>query len=446
MVAPPVLSIKRVTVKLSLTAQCILCLLLGILAGSAASGLQPDALSPWLSVGDAAIQMWTNALRLVVLPLVVAQLFVAIAAHRGTSGEATKLGFLIPAVFVGLFAFTALLAIALGSSLLSLPVFANLQLSSAVAVEPVASGAAAGGAAPFSWLTDLVPSNLFAAASAGAILPLMLFTLAFALAARHVAPPLLHALDTAFQAVLETMFVLVGWLMRVAPPILFALAFRSASQSGLGIGGALLAFVVIWAIVLVCCIAAQYPVAAIGAGLSISRFAHALFPAQVVAVASRSSVATVPVLLREAGATLDVPAKVSSLVIPAGAAILKLSQAVSPPLRLLFLASVLGISLEPRQLLIFMVTVVLMSPGIAGVPRMVSGAHSMPAYVAAGIPPEYVLLLTPLNAVVDVLLTLLNTTGYMTVNVLVARRVFGRFAARAEDSVPRGAAKQPVMR
>ena len=113
MVGPPVLSIKRVTVKLSLTAQCILCLLLGILAGSAASGLQPDALSPWLRVGDAAIQMWTNALRLVVLPLVVAQLFVAIAAHRGAAGEATKLSFLIPAVF-GLFAFTALLAIALG--------------------------------------------------------------------------------------------------------------------------------------------------------------------------------------------------------------------------------------------------------------------------------------------------------------------------------------------
>ena len=153
--------------------------------------------------------------------------------------------------------------------------FANLQLSGAVAAEPVASGAAAGGAAPFSWLTDLVPSNLFAAASAGAILPLMLFTLAFALAARHP-PPLLHALETAFQAVQETMFVLVGWLMRVAPPILFALAFRSASQSGLDIGGALLAFVVIWAIVLVCCIAAQYPLAVLGAGLSISRCPRAV--------------------------------------------------------------------------------------------------------------------------------------------------------------------------
>ena len=139
------------------------------------------------------------------------------------------------------------------------------------------------------------------------------------------------------------------------------------------------------------------------------------------AVSTRSSVATVPVLLRESDATLHVPSRVSAVVIPTGAATLKLSQAVSPPLRMLFLAHLLGLSISPQQMVVFFVTVALLSPSIAGVPRLISGQNSMPAYVAAGIPPEYVLLLAPLNAIADVLLTVLNTTGYMTANVLIAR-------------------------
>jgi proton glutamate symport protein len=416
--------------KLSLTAQCVLGLLLGVLVGLATASLPPETLSPWLAGADVTIKMWTNALRLVVLPLVITQLFLALA-QRGAKGTATKLGVLIPIVFVGLLVFTWLSTIAMVSGFLRLPVFANLSLGD-VAVAPASD--AAGSPTGLAWLADLIPSNLFAAASANQILSLMLFTLAFALASRQLAPPLLESLRTAFQAVRDVMFTLVGWLLVLSPPILFALAFRSASTSGLEIGGALLAFLILWMLVLVLSIAAHYPIAALGAGIAPLRYARALFPAQMVAVATRSSVATVPVLLREAEATLRVPSKISALVIPLGSATLKLSQGVSPPIRLLFLAHLLGISIGPEQLVIFCLTVILMSPAIAGVPRVVSGSTNLPAYVAAGIPPEYVLLLAPLNGVVDFLLTALNTTGYMTANVLIARLVSSR-SAPAEDGV-----------
>lgn len=418
--------------KLSLTAQCVLGLLLGALVGLAAASVQPEALSPWLAAADVTITMWTNALRLVVLPLVITQLFLALA-QRAAKGTATKLGVLTPIVFIGLLVFTWLATIAMVSGLLRLPVFADLSLSGVVLDQVPASGVA-GSATGLAWLTDLIPSNLFAAASANQILSLMLFTLAFALASRRLAPPLLESLRTAFQAVRDVMFILVGWLVLLSPPILFALAFRSATSSGLELGGALLAFLVLWMLVLVINVAAHYPLAALGAGIPPARYARALFPAQMVAVATRSSVATVPVLLREAEATLRVPSKISALVIPLGAATLKLSQGVSPPIRLLFLAHLLGLSIGPQQLLIFCLTVVLMSPAIAGVPRVVSGSTNLPAYVAAGIPPEYVLLLAPLNGLVDFLLTVLNTTGYMTANVLIARLVSSR-SAPAEDGV-----------
>lgn len=416
--------------KLSLTAQCVLGLVLGALVGLAAASLQPEVLSPWLAAADVTIKMWTNALRLVVLPLVITQLFLALA-QRGAKGTATKLGVLIPIVFIVMLVFTWLSTIALVSGLVRLPVFANLSLGVVAAAPESGTTASVTGLA---WLADLIPSNIFAAASANQILSLMLFTLAFALAARRLAPPLLESLHSGFQAVRDVMFILVGWLVLLSPPILFALAFRSTTSSGLELGGALLACLVLWMVVLVINIAVHYPIAALGAGISPVRYARALFPAQMVAVATRSSVATVPVLLREAEASLRVPTRISTLVIPLGAATLKLSQGVSPPLRLLFLAHVLGISIRPEQLVVFCLTVVLMSPAIAGVPRLVSSSTNLPAYVAAGIPPEYVLLLAPLNGVVDFLLTVLNTTGYMTANVLIARLVSSR-SAPAEDGV-----------
>jgi proton glutamate symport protein len=415
--------------KLSLTAQCVAGVLLGAVAGIAAIRLQPGGLSAWLIVGDSGVRLWTNALQLVVLPLVVAQLFVAISARRGESGEATRLGVLIPATFIGLFALTATLAILLATSVLRLPAFAALSLGP---VAPVAvAGAAAGAAGSGSFLTTLIPPNLFAAASANAILPLMLFTLVFALAARRIPDELHQALELGFEAIRDAMYVIVGWVMRLAPVMLFALAFRSTARSGLGLGGALLGFIVMWAVTILACIALQYLVAVLSGGASLRDFARAVFPAQATAIATRSSMATVPVLLREAELTLRVPTRISALVIPTGAALLKLSQAVSPPLRLLFLASVLRIQIEPAQVVIFTATILLLSPSIAGVPRMVAGTNSLPAYVAAGIPAEYVILLGPLNAVLDFLITALNATGYMTANVVIARLVAGRTAPSA---------------
>jgi hypothetical protein len=54
---------------------------------------------------------------------------------------------------------------------------------------------------------------------------------------------------------------------------------------------------------------------------------------------------------------------------------------------------------------------------------------SLPVYIALGIPPVYVVLLAATTVVADVFMTLLNTTGYLTADVLV-----GRFAAEARET------------
>jgi len=414
-------------VRLSLTARCAIGLGAGIVAGTVLSVLHPEGVpGSWVGPADTLIRIWTNALRLVVSPLIVAQLFVAITAQSGERGEATRLGLLIPAVFVGLFALIAGFSVLAGMALLALPPFADLRLDAGAAGVPgSAAGAgptpAAGAAAGGSWLDGLVPSNLFAAASSDFILALMLFTLAFAVASRRLPGDLRRPLEAAARAVRDTMFVLVGWLIAVAPFALLALGYRFATRSGLEVGGILLAFLGFGGAILLLSILLLYPTAVLAGGVGLAAFARAVFPAQAAGGASRSSIATLPLLLREAEHTLRLPARISSLVIPAAGATLKLSQAGPPVLRLMFLAHLIGMPLSPGTIVTFLAGILLLSPSVPGVPRVMSGTTSLPLYLAAGIPIEHVLLLGPTTALLDILLTVLNSTGYLAAAAVVSR-------------------------
>ncbi len=420
--------------KRSLTVQCIVGLSLGVLAGILLPRLRPEAVSAWLGVAESAIRVWTNALRLVVTPLVVTQLFVAISPHRASKGDAAALGLGIPLVFIGLLAFTMLCAILVTAGLLASPLVPHLAFTDFDAARAATQAAAAAGpAGAGSWMDDVIPPNLVAAAARPeAILGLMLFTLAFALAARRLAPELQQVLETSSRAVRDTLFVIIGWLLRLAPVLVFALGLRSSVNSGLAVGQLLLAYIVVELVVLLFCTGALYPLTALGGRVPLHRFARAVFPAQVTAAASRSSLATVPVLIREADAALEIPSKISALVIPLGGATLKLSRAVSGPVKLLFLAHFLGLALSPGQILVFAMTTILLSPSTAGVPSVMSGARSLPAFVAVGIAPEYVMLFGATTAILDVVLTVLNTTGYLSATVLVSRLLSSR-AARARQ-------------
>jgi Na+/H+-dicarboxylate symporter len=425
------ISSEALLMKRSLTVQCIAGLILGILAGTVLARLEPAAVKPWLGAAESVIRAWTNALRLVVTPLVVAQLFVAIAPHRASKGDAAKLGVGIPVVFLGLLVFTMICALAATAGLLATPLVQHLSFTNLSTVGAASqTAAAAGQAGATSWLDDVIPPNLIAAAvRPEAILGLMLFTLAFALAARRLAPELQQVLETAARAVRDTLFVLIGWLLLLGPVLLFALGFQSAVSSGFAVGQLLLWYIAIEIVVLLVCTAALYPLTVLGGRVRLGSFARSAFPAQVTAAATRSSIATVPVLLRESETRLGIPAKISALVIPLGGAALKLSRAVSSPVKLLFLARVLGLSLSPAQLVVFGITIILLSPTTAGVPSVISGTRSLPAFVAVGIPPEYVILFGATTAILDVFLTVLNTTGYLSATVFVSRFFSPREAA-----------------
>ena len=370
-----------------------------------------------LAVADGIIRGWTNAFRLLVVPFVAAHLFLAIAAPRIPASRLRRLGLLAPVVFVALLAGTMVLSFLLTAWLMRLPVFGGISLGAEATPPSPGEGASGGGA----WVDRFLPPDLLGPLAADNILAIMLFAVALALAARRLPSEQRMTLERAAGAVSGGMQVLVEWLFLAAPLVLLALGIALGTRSGFRIGSALLGFTVLTCLVLLAALLALYPLTILLGRVPAISFARAAWPAQVAAMATRSSLATVPTLMAGGEQELKLDPACTGYVIPLAGSLLKLSRAVSEPVTLVFLAGLLDIPLSLEQVVLFSGGMILLSTSTPGVPRMTSGVRSMPLYVAVGIPPEYVLLLAASSAVTDVLMTVLNSTGYLTAAVLVHR-------------------------
>ena len=372
---------------------------------------------PILAAADGIIRGWTNAFRLLVVPFVAAHLFLAVAAPRIPPSRLRRLGLFAPVVFLALLTGTMLLSFLFTAWLMRLPVFGEISLGA----EAVATPTGEGGSSSSSWVDLLVPPHLLGPLAADNMLAIMLFTIVFALAVRRLAAEQRLTLERVAGAVSGAMMVLVDWLFLAAPLVLLALGISLGARSGFRIGGALLGFTVLTSVVLLAALIALYPLTSLVGRVSLFTFTRAAWPAQVAAAATRSSLATVPTLIASGELELKLDPACTGYVIPLAGSLLKLSRAVTEPVTLLFVAGLLDIPLSLQQLVVFSGGMILLSTGTPGVPRMTSGVRSMPLYVAVGIPPEYVLLLAASTAVTDVLMTVLNSTGYLTAAVLVDR-------------------------
>ena len=121
------------------------------------------------------------------------------------------------------------------------------------------------------WVVTVVPANPVKAASDGAMLPLVVFTLAFALALLKLTPDGRDAVLRLFHGVGDAMLVIVRTIIELAPIGVFALVLPVASRTGIAAAGAL--GYVVTAVTQGLIILFLYPVAAFGGRVSTLRFA-----------------------------------------------------------------------------------------------------------------------------------------------------------------------------
>jgi Na+/H+-dicarboxylate symporter len=406
--------------RLSPTTRAVVALLLGLLlgvlvraSGSAALGAVAAAIEP---LGT----LWVNAVRMTLVPLVVSLLITAVTGAPDLR-VVGRVGARALALFVALLAGAALLA-----AVVLPPLFARMPLGAdAAAALRASSGAAAepAGEVPTvaGWITSLVPVNPVQAAAEGAMLPLVVFALLFAVAATRAAPESRASILGLFRAVADAMLVLVGWVLALAPVGVFALALGMGAELGLAAAGAVGYYVLVLCATVALGTLLLYPVAAFGGRTTMRRFARAAAPAQAVAVSTRSSIASLPALISGARTTLGDRPAVTGFVLPLAVSTFKINTPIADLAGPLFIAQLYGVTLGPAQIATMALLAIAMSFSNPGIPSGGMFAVTAPVLLAVGLPVEGIGLLIAADAIPDIFNTVINVTGDMAVATILSR-------------------------
>jgi len=395
---------------MSLTTRVLLALVCGLALGLGLEGLAPPSWQGVATWVEPIGTLWTRALQMTVIPLVLSLLFGGVIG--GGSGL-RRLGVRGVAVFL------VLLVTVAGATLLLAPlIFARIPVDVAAAEALRAATTTAPAAVPGvrEWLIALIPSNLVAAGASGAMLPLIVATLIFAAAAARLPESQRDLLDRGAHAVADLTLVVVRGVLSLAPIGVFALALPLALRLGLGAIGAVAAYVAITVGMSLATIAALYPLVA-ARGVSVGAFARAVLPAQGIAVSARSSLAALPALI-EGGSRLGLPGPVVSFFLPFATSLFRLGAAVALPAGVLFIARLYGVSLEPAQLVTVGITSVLLSFSVPGIPGG-SILIMAPVLLSVGLPVEGIGILLGVDTIPDMFRTTTNVTGSMAAAALL---------------------------
>lgn len=401
--------------RIPLSVRLLIGLALGLLTGLVIAASDSPALRALPAYVEPIGTIWANAIRMTVIPLVVSLLITAIAADRKT-GAVAKLGGRAVGLMLVMAAATATFAALVGPPLMSL-----LRIDPAAA-ESMRAGAQVSTVAlpPFkNWLIDLIPTNPIKAAADGALLPLIVFTAAIALALGRAALPQRDAVLHVFEAIKEAMFVLIGWILAVGPIGVFALVLALTVRLGASAAGAVGYFVLVACTLITVSLAALYPFVAAMSHVTMRQFMRAAAPAQVVAFTTRSSLASLPALV--AGAQrMGVSPAAAGLVLPLGVSIFKYASPIVRIVGTLLVAKLYGIELGAAQIASVAAAIGLLSFYSPGIPS--GGLFVMtPVYMALGLPVEGIGILIALDVIPDMFLSATNATADLAVATVLAR-------------------------
>ncbi|MEO6247277.1 MAG: cation:dicarboxylase symporter family transporter [Sphingomicrobium sp.] len=388
-------------------------------AGNAWSG-------PAVRVASTIGGLWLDALKMTVIPLIVALLVTGIvggadAAREGGTAARSMLWFVVilngSAIFGGL-----VMPLLLGA--FPLPQASAVALRAGLAaIDAKATAASVPGFDDF--LRGIVPANIVKAASEGSILQLVVFTLLFAFAIGRIQPDKRRVLVAFFDAVGDAMLVIIGWVLWVAPLGVIALTFAVGAGAGGAAFGAVLHYMVLVSLLGIAVLVAAYGVALLGAGWRVTSFARAMIAPQAVAISTQSSLASLPAMLR-AARELEVPAARADVTLPLAVALFR---ATGPAMNMgvaIYVAHWLGIALSPMQIGIGILVAAATTYSAVSLPGQLSFVTNIaPIALAMGLPIEPLAILIAVETIPDIFRTVGNVTMDVAVTGLVARRRSG---------------------
>lgn len=402
---------------MSRSLQVLLALVVGLAGGIGLDSLQVDLLASLVPVADTVGTLWTNAIRMTVIPLVAA-LTVASVAGTGASAELKRAMGRAVIVFVVLLVAGGALAMLIGEV-----AFAGFTLPADVAARVRETAVAAGSTPKLpslgQRLIEMVPANPIKAAADGALLPLVVFALALGFALKQVAPARREPVIEACRGVSDALLVVVGWVVAVAPIGVLALAFALGARLGASSVGALARYIGTLSLVLIIFTIALYPVVVLIGRVPFRKFLAAAAPAQALAAGSRSSLSALPMMISASRDKLGLDAAASGFVLPLAVSIFRVNVPMAWVVGVIFLGKLYGVDVPLLTVAMVIVTSTLLSFSVPGIP---SGSLFIlaPVLVDIGLPAEAVGILIAVDVIPDIFKTTANVTAHLTATVLAS--------------------------
>ena len=392
----------RAVKRLSLTAWIFIGMAAGIVMGIAAPGVA-SRLAPVSNI-------FLRLIRSIIAPLIFGTLVYGIAG----SGDLKRMG------RIGLKAILYFEAVTTVALFLGLAAVNLVRPGAGLKLAPTASETAIQQAAPTvsSVLEHVFPASIIDAMARGDVLQIVFFAFLFGAACAAIgakAKPVV-----AFcESLAEVMFRYTNYVMYLAPlGVGAAIGVTVASKGAsvlFGLGKLILTMYAAQIIFVVLVLGSVAMLFRIPLGL----FYRATREPFLIAFSTASSEAALPRALENMG-QFGVPKHIVAFVLPAGYSFNLDGSTLYLSLALVFVAQAAGVDLTLSQQLLMMMTLMLTSKGLAGVPRsaLVVLAGTLSSFQ---LPMEGVAVLLGIDAVMDMARTSVNVLGNCLASAVVAR-------------------------
>ena len=410
--------------KLKLHWQILIALVLAIIAGSLTGSDGSLFGITFYSVYQFIGTLFLNALKMLIVPLIVSSIIVGIAGI-GSSSALGRLG----GKTLFYYMFTSLIAILIG--LVMVNIIAPGVIDGAPAkdligltgdVEDIKSKVEGKGAGDVvDVFLRMVPTNIVSAAVNGQMLGLIFFSLLFGYFVTKLPSPQGDVMQNFWQGVLDVMMHMTNWVMMFAPIGVFALVAKVVTVSGVDAFKplAIFFFTVIGALA-IHFFATMYLILRYVAKVNPLLHYKAMSAALLTAFSTSSSSATLPLTMECVEQKAGVSNRVSSFTLPLGATVNMDGTALYECVAAMFIAQAYGLDLSLTTQFTIVVVALLTSIGVAGIPSASLVAISI-ILSTIGLPLEGIGLILAVDRVLDMCRTAVNVFSDSVAAVVIAR-------------------------
>jgi len=404
----------------------IIGLVLGTIYGIASavngwSDFTSDFISPFGTI-------FLNLLKLIAVPLVVSSLITGVASLSDTT-KLSRIGWKTIALYIS----TTAVAVSIGLILVNVLQPGSLvpdnfqetlseEYRNTAATKQDLANSVQNNRGPLQPLVDMVPSNMFSAASNNSnMLQIVFISIIFGIALigidRKFSQPVLAFLEGINQMIIK----LVEMIMYFAPYGVFALIAKTISSVSGDVSqiGSMLSALLFYMGVVVLGLFIHMGITYLTilkmfTNMDLKHFFKSMAPVQLLAFSTSSSGATLPVTMKRCEKDLGVSEEISSFVLPLGATINMDGTALYQGVAAVFIAQAIGMDLTFANQFTIVATAVLASIGTAAVP----GAGIIMLVIileAINVPSQGIALILGVDRILDMIRTATNVTGDATI-------------------------------